>query len=165
MQQDPNPQPLSLAVIETWDITPVLSKEFLDIQATRGSGFTLKRVREHDKNIQSIGKWFCNFLCLLDLRICFCLKTAKFWLDFRIKINQYMRHKISRKALVGLNNLWIHFIFREFYRVSMSKIPCLPLSSWEVVFFPFPEEIVYSFNLIFDIFWNSIYLTYLPQFW
>ena len=35
-----------VAVTETPDLAPVLSKEFLDIQATMQCGFTLKRVRD-----------------------------------------------------------------------------------------------------------------------
>ena len=35
-----------VAVTETLDFAPVSSKEFLDIQATVESGFTLKRVRD-----------------------------------------------------------------------------------------------------------------------
>ena len=54
----------------------------------------------------------------------------------------------------------------------MSKILCPPLqmeSSTRCLrgcfFFFVPEEIVYSFlNFVFDIFWNSIYLTHVSQF-
>ena len=35
-----------VAVTQTSDIVPVLSKEFLDIQTTMECGFTLKRVRD-----------------------------------------------------------------------------------------------------------------------
>ena len=35
-----------VAVTSTSDIVPVSSKEFLDIQAAIGCGFTLKRVRD-----------------------------------------------------------------------------------------------------------------------
>ena len=45
--------------------------------------------------------------------------------------------------------------------------PCkwrVELGVWEVVFFPVPEEIVYSFfNFLFDIFWNSKNLAYVSQ--
>lgn len=37
------------------------------------------------------------------------------------------------------------------------------LGSWKV-FFPVLEELVCSFNILFDIFWNSIRLTYVTQF-
>ena len=42
----------------------------------------------------------------------------------------------------------------------MSKIPCPSkwrnqLGVWDVVFFPGPEEILYFFNILFDIFWDS----------
>ena len=88
---------------------------------------------------QELGNWikksslscFWKFLCLLDLKICFCLKRARPWLESRIKSNRYSMRSFQR-TLVGFNNLWIHFIFREFNWVSMSKIPSLPLQveSW-----------------------------------
>ena len=109
---------------------------------------------------------FCKFLCLLYLRICFCLKRAKTWLEFSIKLifNQYSMRSFQR-AFVGFNNFWINFIFGEFNWVSMSKMSKECLSVWEVWFFFVPEEIVYSlFNFLFDILWNSIYLNYVPKF-
>ena len=102
---------------------------------------------------------FCKFLCQLYLRISFCLKRAKPWLEFSIKsiFNQY-RMRSFQRALVGFNNFWINFIFREFNWVS--KMSKERLSVWEVWFFFVPEEIVYSlFNLLFD-----IYLNYVPKF-
>ena len=108
--------------------------------------------------------FFCTFLCLLYLRICFCLKRAKPWLEFNIKsiFNQYNLRSFQRE-LVGFNNFWINFIFREYNWVSVLKCP---MSVWEVsFFFIVPEEIVYSFfNFFFDILWNSIYLNYIPKF-
>ena len=76
----------------------------------------------------------CKFLCLLDLRICFCLKRARPWLELRIKFNRYSIRSFQR-ALVGFNNLWVHFIFREFNWVAMSKIvsPPLQMESWAKV--------------------------------
>ena len=127
------------------------------------------------KCIQALSSWikksslfcFCKFLCLLYLRICFCLKRAKPWLEFSIKsiFNQYSMRSFQR-ALVGFNNFWINFIFREFNWVSMSKMSKERLSVWEVwFFFIVLEEIVYSlFNFLFDILWNSIYLNYVPKF-
>ena len=101
------------------------------------------------------------------LRICFCLKRVKPWLEFSIKsiFSQYSMRSFQR-ALVGFNNFWINFIFREFNWVSMSKMSKERLSVWEVwFFFIVPEEIVYSlFNFLFDILWNSIYLNYVPKF-
>ena len=108
---------------------------------------------------------FCKFLCLLYLRICFCLKRAKTWLEFSIKLifNQYSMRSFQR-SLVGFNNFWLNFIFREFNCVSKMSKECLSL--WEVwIFFIVLEEIVYSlFNFLFDILWNSIYLNYVPKF-
>ena len=116
---------------------------------------------------------FCKFLCQLYLRICFSLKRAKPWLEFKrakpwlefsIKsiFNQYNLRSFQRE-LVGFNNFWINFIFREYNWVSLLKCP---MSVWEVsFFFIVPEEIVYSFfNFFFDILWNSIYLNYIPKF-
>ena len=110
---------------------------------------------------------FCKFLCQLYLRICFCLKRAKPWLEFSIKsiFNQYSMRSFQR-ALVGFNNFWINFTFREFNWVSMSKVSKECLSVWEVwFFFIVKEEIVYLlFNFLFDILWNSIYMSYVPKF-
>ena len=110
---------------------------------------------------------FWKILCQLYLRICFCLKRAKPWLKFSIKsiFNQYSMRSFQR-ALVGFNNFWINFIFREFNWVSMSKMSKERLSVWEVWFlFIVLEEIVYSlFNFLFDILWNNIYLNYVPKF-
>ena len=126
------------------------------------------------KYSQSLFSWikksslfcFCKFWCLLYPRIYFCLKRAKTLLEFSIKsiFNRYSMRSFQ-KAIVGFNNLWIHFIFRKFNWVSMSKMSKECLSVWEVWFFFVPEEIVYSlFNLLFDILWNSIYLNYVPKF-
>ena len=105
---------------------------------------------------------FCKFLCQLYLRISFCLKRAKLWLEFSIKswFNQYIMRSFQR-ALVGIN-----FIFRELNWASMSKMSKERLSVWEVWFlFIVLEEIVYSlFNFLFDILWNNIYLNYVPKF-
>ena len=59
------------------------------------------------KCIQPLSNWtkkspflsFCKFLCLLDLRICFCLKHARLWLEFRFKFNQYMQHDIFEESI------------------------------------------------------------------
>ena len=74
---------------------------------------------------------FCKLLSLLDQRIYFCLKTARSWLELKIKFNRYSMRSFQR-TLVGFNNIWIHFIFREFNYVSVSKIPSPPLQikSW-----------------------------------
>ena len=96
--------------------------------------------------------WFCNFFFLDDLRICFCLNKHKPWLELFFKFNQYSLRPFQ-KALVGLNNLWIHWSSTEFSWVSMSKIPS-PKESWAFVFF----------NFLFDQFWKSIYLTYVQKF-
>ena len=121
----------------------------------------------HYINIYTTNTHTYKFLCQLYLRICFSLKRAKPWLEFSIKsiFNQYSMRSFQR-ALVGFNNFWINFIFREFNWVSMSKMSKERLSAWEVwFFFIVPKEIVYSlFNFLSDILWNSIYLNYVPKF-
>ena len=109
---------------------------------------------------------FCKFLSQLYLRICFCLKRAKSWLEFSIKaiFNQYSMRSFQR-PLVGFNNFWINFIFGEFNWVCMSKMSKECLSVWEVCFFFVPEGIAYSlFDLFLIYFWNSIYLNYVLKF-
>ena len=75
--------------------------------------------------------FFGKFLCLLDLRDYFCLKRATLCLEFRIKFNWYSMRSFQ-KELMGFNNLWIQFIFRDFNWVPMSKIPTptLQMESW-----------------------------------
>ena len=43
-----------------------------------------------------------------------------------------IHHEIFPERIVGFNNLWIHFIFREFNCVFMSKIPSplVHMESW-----------------------------------
>ena len=119
---------------------------------------------------QAISNWikkyavfcFCKFSCLLDLRICFCLKRPSPCLEFRNKFNQYSIRSFQR-ALALFDNLWIHFIFREFNWVfrpnrGLGKVP------GRSYFVSIPEEMVYSFfNILLDIFCNSIYFTCVPQ--
>ena len=121
------------------------------------------------KYSQALGNWikksslfyFCKFVSLLDLMIRFCLENARSWLEFRIKFNRYSMRSFQR-ALVQFINHWIHFSFRDFNWMSMSEIPSLPLKkeqfelgNWEIVCFC---------NFFFNIFWNSIYFTYITQF-
>ena len=70
-------------------------------------------------------------------------------------------------------NLWIHFIFREFNFVSMSKIPIplIQMESWTrcvrgSFYLLAPEEIVYSFLVYFVIVQTwSIYHSLDKQVW
>ena len=48
----------TVAATQTSDIAPVLSKEFLDIQATTACSFTLKARTWHDNIIQEIGMMY-----------------------------------------------------------------------------------------------------------
>ena len=65
------------------------------------------------------------------VRINFCLKMARLWSEFRINFNQYSIRSFQR-AMVGFNNLRIHFIFILFNSVSRPKIsiPPLQMDSW-----------------------------------
>ena len=100
---------------------------------------------------------FCNFLCLLGLRICFCLKSAS--LDQNSKL-------ISINAAIDLSSEhWWDLMTFESVLSLYSVIVCLclkylihsskwrvELGVWKVVFFRLPEKIVYSFfNFLFDV--------------
>ena len=103
---------------------------------------------------------FCNFFCELYLRISFCLKRAKPWLEFSIKsiFNQYSTRSFQR-ALVGFNNFLINFIFREFNWVSMSKMSKERLSFWEVWFFLFfRRKLHILFSISFLIYFEIVYI-------
>ena len=114
--------------------------------------------------------WFCRFLCLIEQRIRFCLNKAMPWLEFKIRFNWYSIRSFHR-ALVGLSNLWIHFIFREFNWVSMSKIPNPPfqMGSWARCLggeFSFPPigNHIFFFRFL-NMFWDCINLSNIPKFW
>ena len=120
------------------------------------------------KCIQTLSSWikksslfcFCKFLCQLYLRISFCLKRAKLWLEFSIKsiFNQYSMRSFQR-ALVRFNNFWINFIFREFNWVSMSKVSKESLSVWEVWFFLLLRRKLYiCFSISFLIYFGIVYI-------
>ena len=118
---------------------------------------------------QTLSSWIKKsslFLCQLYLRICFCLKRAKPWLEF--SINQ---HLINTAWDLSWEHWWDLIIF-ELILFLENLIKCLSkmskecLSVWEVwIFFIVPEETVYSlFSFLFEILWNSIYLNYVPKF-
>ena len=118
---------------------------------------------------QTLSSWIRKsslFLCQLYLRICFCLKRAKPWLEF--SINQ---HLINTAWDLSWEHWWDLIIF-ELILFLENLIKCLSkmskecLSVWEVwIFFIVPEETVYSlFSFLFEILWNSIYLNYVPKF-
>ena len=99
---------------------------------------------------------FCNFLCLLYLRICFCLKRAKTWLEISIKsiFSRYSMRSFQR-AFVGFNNLWTYFIFR----VSMSKMSKECLSVWEIWFLlSFQRKWYILFSIFFLIYFGIVYI-------
>ena len=102
---------------------------------------------------------FCKFLCQLYLRICFCLKRAKPWLEFSIKsiFNQYSMRSFQR-ALVGFDNFWINFIFEEFDCVSMSKMSKEFLSVWEVWLFYCSGGLCILFSNSFLIYFGKVYI-------
>ena len=106
---------------------------------------------------QTLSSWIKKssllFLQILApyLRICFCLERVKPWLEFSIKsiFNQYSMRSFQRE-LVGFNNFWINFIFREFNWVSMSEMSKECLSVWEVSFFYCSRgNCIFSFQFLF----------------
>ena len=112
---------------------------------------------------QALSSWikksslFCfwRFLCLLYLRICFCLKRASTWLEFSIKLifNQYSMRSFQR-AFVGFNNLWIYFNFSKL--IELSKV-CL--SVWEIWFsLSFQRKLYIPFSVSFLIYFGIIYI-------
>ena len=104
--------------------------------------------------------FFCKFLCLLYLRICFYLTRAKPWLEFSIKsiFNKYNLRSFQRE-LVGFNNFWISFIFREYNWVSVSKMSNECLSVWEVSFFLlFQRKLYILFSISFLIYFGIVYI-------
>ena len=106
-------------------------------------------------------KNFSKFLCLVEPRIFICLNREKIWLELSIKFNWCSMRSFHR-TLVGFSNLWTNLSFKGFKWVSMS-INLANLSKWraklgvwEAVFHSNSRE---NCNFLFDIFWNSIYLT------
>ena len=88
------------------------------------------------------------------------------WLWFRIKLNWYSM-RFFQGELLGFNNLWIYFSFREFNCVSMSKIPS-PLVKMESWTRCLGGHISFSFQrkscIFLGIFWNSTNLVYVQHF-
>ena len=112
---------------------------------------------------------FCKFLCLLYLRIYFCLKRGKTCSKFSFTsiFNRYSTRTFQR----AFNNLWILIIFESI--LFLENV--LSVYNWNVqgvskclgnlIFFIVPVETAYSlFNFFFDILWNNIYLKYVPKF-
>ena len=120
------------------------------------------------KCCQALSSWikksslFCffKFLCSLYLGICFCLKRPKTWLNFDIKSisNQYSMRSFQR-ALVGVKNLRIHFIFRKFNWASMSKMSKECQSVWEVWFsLSFQRKSYIPFSISYLIYFGIVYI-------
>ena len=120
------------------------------------------------KCCQALSSWikkssffsFCKFLCLLYLRICFCLKRAKSWLEFSIKsiFNRYSIRSFQ-SSFMGFNNIWIHFIFRKFNWVSMSKMSKECLSVWEIwLSLSFQRKLYILFSISFLIYFGIVYI-------
>ena len=84
---------------------------------------------------------FWTFLCLLDLRICFCLKRGRHGLEFRIQFNRY-----SMRSFHWPFHWWDLITFKSILLLeSLIQCPCLKylvhhpkwrveLGAWEVVF-------------------------------
>ena len=102
----------------------------------------------------------CKFLCLLYHRFCFCLKRAKTWLEFSIKsIFNRCSMRSFQRAFVQFQNLWIHFIFRKFNWVSMSKMSNEFPSAWETWFsLSFHRKLYILFSISFLIYFVIVYI-------
>ena len=99
-------------------------------------------------------------MCLLYLGICFCLKRPKTWWNFSIKsiFNQYSMRSFQR-ALVGVKNLLIHFIFRKFNWLSLSKMSKECLSVWEVWFsLSLQRKSYILFSISYLIYFGIVYI-------
>ena len=123
---------------------------------------------------QALSNWikksslFCfwKFLCLVDLKICVYLKSARPWLEFRIKFNLYSMRS-SQTALVGLlifESILFIYLFILFHWISMSKIPSAPLQLknwsrclWDRIFYPFLRK-SYILSLSFLIYFGIAYI-------
>ena len=111
--------------------------------------------------------FFCKFLCLVYPMIYVCLNRTNPWLELSIKFHQYSVGAFH-KALVEFNNLWIHLVLKEFNWASMSKIPSSPfqMETWTrslrglFFFCSYRGICVFFFSFLFDIFYNSGYLTH-----
>ena len=126
----------------------------------KGSCYSLKAAKHRVLNKEIfIVVLLCIFVTSQPVRICFGLKKARPWSEFRINFKQYSTRSFQR-ALVGFNKLWIHFIFILFNCVSMIKTRSPPLHmeswarTWEVVFFLFQRKLYILFSISFLIyFW------------
>ena len=97
------------------------------------------------------------FVTSKPVRICFCLKRARSWSEFRINFSQYSMRSFQR-ALVKFNKLWIHFIFILFNCVLVKNTQSTPPNgelnsvSRRLYFFLFHRKLyILFFNFLFDI--------------
>ena len=107
------------------------------------------------KCIQTLSSWIKK-----SSLFCFCFKWAKPWLEFSINsiFNQY-RMRSFQRALVGFNNFWFNFIFREFNWVSMSKVSKECLSFRKVWFFLlFRSKLYICISISFLIYFGIVYI-------
>ena len=98
---------------------------------------------------------------LLDSRFCLYLKRARPWLEFRIKSSFQSQYKVFPESIWWDLIIFECFVFRQFNWVSMYKIPSLPfqMESWARSLGGCRwNHIVFQFT--YDIFCNSMYLTY-----
>ena len=101
----------SVAVTQTSDFTPVQSKEFLAIQATRECGFTLKRVRDMIRTYSyNISSSFCHEIA----NSLFAKKITEVIL--KIYFNQYCGPELTYDFFFSLNFLFIYFIISSLFQ-------------------------------------------------
>ena len=72
---------------------------------------------------------FCRIFITSWPKDLFLSKKGQFLIKFRSKFNWYSM-RFFQKALVGFNNLWIHFILREFNFVSEIPILIIQMEIW-----------------------------------
>ena len=111
---------------------------------------------------QTLSSWIKKsslFLCQLYLRICFCLKRAKPWLEF--SINQ---HLINTAWDLSWEHWWDLIMFKLILFLENS-IECLSkmfkecLSVWEVwIFFIVRRKLYILFSVSFLIYFGIVYI-------
>ena len=111
-----------------------------------------------------------NYPIFFPLRTCFWLGPVK---NLELSLFDTYSMRYFQRALVEFNNLWIHFIFREFNWVSMSKIPSPPLQmkkwvelgAWEVTFFFLLQKKLYIVSILILIYFGIVYIWLMCQNW
>ena len=81
-----------------------------------------------------------------------------------MKPNRYSLRPFQR-AILGFSNLWIHLSFKEFYWLSMPKIPCPPfqMGSWAMflggrIFLLQQRKLYVLFSVFFQTYFGIVYI-------